>query len=118
MGQHANEQPKLKRYCQRMPPLTRVKSPNFYRRQSSRDTGGLSKDVEQRNVCATSSLRRVILSPSFSDFFQGNGPIDMMEEDVISSFTILLKISLTIWDFVLPATPSVPAVIGVSICVH
>ncbi|MCD7451449.1 hypothetical protein HAX54_011957, partial [Datura stramonium] len=63
-------------------------------------------------MCATSSLRRVILSPSFSDFFQGNRPIDMMEEDVISSLTILLKLSLTIWDFVLPATPFVPAVIG------
>lgn len=38
----------------------------------------------------------------------------MMEEDVISNFSIRLKLSLTVWDFVLPATPSLPAVIGVS----
>lgn len=42
----------------------------------------------------------------------------MMEEDAISSLSIRLKISLTVWDFVLPATPSVPAVIGVSFFVH
>lgn len=42
----------------------------------------------------------------------------MMEEDAISSLSIRLKISLTVWDFVLPATPSVPAVIGVSFLVH
>lgn len=38
----------------------------------------------------------------------------MMEEDAISNFSIRLKLSLTVWDFVLPATPSLPAVIGVS----
>lgn len=63
---------------------------------------------------STSSLRRVLLSPSFSDFFQENGPSDMMDEDAISNLSIRLKISLTVWDFVLPETPSVPAVIGVS----
>ncbi|KAJ8541018.1 hypothetical protein K7X08_001834 [Anisodus acutangulus] len=72
------------------------------------------EDVVERVKSATSSLRRVLLSPSFSDFFSDNGPIDMMEEDAISSLSIRLKISLTVWDFVLPATPSVPAVIGIS----
>ncbi|MCD7465204.1 hypothetical protein HAX54_000782 [Datura stramonium] len=72
------------------------------------------EEVVERVKSATSSLRRVLLSPSFSDFFSDNGPIDMMEEDAISSLSIRLKISLTVWDFVLPTTPSVPAVIGIS----
>ncbi|WMV27589.1 hypothetical protein MTR67_020974 [Solanum verrucosum] len=72
------------------------------------------EEVVERVKSATSSLRRVLLSPLFSDFFSDNGPIDMMEEDAISSLSIRLKISLTVWDFVLPVTPSVPAVIGIS----
>lgn len=63
---------------------------------------------------AATSLRRVLLSPSFADFFSENGPVDMMDEDAISNLSIHLKLSLTVWDFVLPATPSLPAVIGVS----
>lgn len=63
---------------------------------------------------ASSSLRRILASPSFSDFTTDNGSVDMMEEDAISNFSVRLKLSLTIWDFVLPATPSLPAVIGVS----
>ena len=66
---------------------------------------------------ATTSLRRVLLSPSFSDFFSDNGSVDMMDEDAISNLSIRLKLSLTVWDFVLPTTPSLPAVIGVS-CFH
>lgn len=42
----------------------------------------------------------------------------MMEEDAVSSLSIRLKISLTVWDFVLPVTPSVPAVIGVSFFIY
>ncbi|KAK4348736.1 hypothetical protein RND71_031491 [Anisodus tanguticus] len=76
--------------------------------------GNPLEEVVERVKSATSSLRRVLLSPSFSDLFSDNGPIDMMEEDAISSLSIRLKISLTVWDFVLPATPSVPAVIGIS----
>lgn len=63
---------------------------------------------------ASSSLRKVLLSPSFSDFDLDNGSVDMMDEDAISNFSIRVKISLTVWDFILPATPSLPAVIGVS----
>lgn len=63
---------------------------------------------------ATSSLRSVLLSPSFSDFFSDNGPLDMMDEDAISNLSVRLKLSLTVWEFVLPVTPSIPAVIGVS----
>lgn len=57
------------------------------------------------------------MSPSFSDFSIDNGPMDM-EEDAISNFSIRLKLSLTVWDFVLPETPSLPAVIGVSCQVY
>uniref|UniRef100_A0A5B7BN44 Glycoside hydrolase 123 catalytic domain-containing protein n=1 Tax=Davidia involucrata TaxID=16924 RepID=A0A5B7BN44_DAVIN len=71
-------------------------------------------EVVERVKSATTSLRRVLLSPSFSDFFSDNGPVDMMEEDAISNLSIRLKLSLTVWDFVIPATPSLPAVIGIS----
>lgn len=63
---------------------------------------------------ATTSLRRVLLSPLFSEFSE-NGQVDMMEEDAMSNLSIHLKISLTVWDFVLPVTPSLPAVFGVSL---
>lgn len=38
----------------------------------------------------------------------------MMDEDAISNLSVRVKLSLTVWDFILPATPSLPAVIGVS----
>lgn len=38
----------------------------------------------------------------------------MMDEDAISSLSVQVKLSLTVWDFILPATPSLPAVFGVS----
>lgn len=65
--------------------------------------------------CASSSLRKVLEMPSFSDLYLDNGSGDMMEEDAISNFSIRVKMSLTVWDFVLPVTPSLPAVIGVSL---
>lgn len=63
---------------------------------------------------ASSSLRRVLLSPAFSDFYIDNGCIDMMDEDVVSDLSVRVKLTLTVWDFILPVTPSLPAVIGVS----
>jgi hypothetical protein len=63
---------------------------------------------------ASTSLRRVLLSPSFSEFFSDNGPVDIMDEDAISNLSIRVKLHLTVWDFILPATPSLPAVFGVS----
>ncbi|KAH9625436.1 hypothetical protein KSS87_023303 [Heliosperma pusillum] len=62
----------------------------------------------------TSNLNRVLLSQSFSEFLTDNGAADMMEEDSTLSRSVHVKISLTIWDFTLPVTPSLPAVIGVS----
>ncbi|KAL4559460.1 hypothetical protein LXL04_031598 [Taraxacum kok-saghyz] len=72
------------------------------------------EEVVERVKSATTTLRRVLLSPSFSDFFSENGPTDMMDEDAKANFSIRLKLSLTVWDFVLPETPSLPAVIGIS----
>lgn len=63
---------------------------------------------------ASTSLRRVLLSPLFSEFFSDNGPVDMMDEDAISNLSVRVKINLTVWDFTLPTTPSLPAVFGVS----
>lgn len=63
---------------------------------------------------ASTSLRRVLLSPSFSEFFSDNGPVDIMDEDAISNLSVRVKLHLTVWDFTLPVTPSLPAVFGVS----
>lgn len=63
---------------------------------------------------ATTSLRKVLLS-TFSEFFSDNGPVDMMDEDAISNLSVRVKLNLTVWDFILPATPSLPAVFGVSL---
>lgn len=41
----------------------------------------------------------------------GNMDID---EDTAPSFAVRVKISVTVWDFILPITPSLPAVFGVS----
>lgn len=70
------------------------------------------EEMVERVKSATTTLRRVLVSPSFSDFFSENGPPDMMDED--ANLSVRLKLSLTVWDFVLPATPSLPAVIGIS----
>lgn len=63
---------------------------------------------------AHASIRRVLLSSSFSEFFSDNGPFDMMDEDAISNLSVRVKLHLTVWDFIIPATPSLPAVFGVS----
>ncbi|XP_011040765.1 PREDICTED: uncharacterized protein LOC105136943 [Populus euphratica] len=71
-------------------------------------------EVVERAKSVTTSLRRVLLSPVFSEFSTDNGPVDMMDEDAISNLSVRVKLNLTVWDFVLPATPSLPAVFGIS----
>lgn len=71
-------------------------------------------EVVERVKSATASLKRVTQSPSFSEFYSENGSIDVMDEDAFSNLSIRVKIMLTVWDFTIPATPSLPAVIGVS----
>ncbi|KAG8643558.1 hypothetical protein MANES_11G048300v8 [Manihot esculenta] len=70
-------------------------------------------EVVERVKSATTSLRKVLLS-TFSEFFSDNGPVDMMDEDAISNLSVRVKLNLTVWDFILPATPSLPAVFGIS----
>ncbi|KAB1220564.1 hypothetical protein CJ030_MR3G015817 [Morella rubra] len=72
------------------------------------------EEVVERMKSASTSIRRVLLSPSFSEFFSDNGPVDMMDEDAISNLSVRVKLHLTVWDFILPATPSLPAVFGIS----
>lgn len=71
-------------------------------------------EVVERAKSTATALRRVIFSPLFSEFFSDNGPIDMMDEDAISNLSVRVRFRLTVWDFILPATPSLPAVIGIS----
>ncbi|KAL3022773.1 hypothetical protein AAZX31_04G032700 [Glycine max] len=71
-------------------------------------------EVVERVKSTTTSLRRILLSPSFSEFFSDNGPVDVMDEDAISSLSLRMKLNLTVWEFVLPETPSLPAVFGIS----
>ncbi|KAL4308751.1 hypothetical protein GQ457_01G009760 [Hibiscus cannabinus] len=71
-------------------------------------------EVVERVKSATRSLRRLLLSPSFSEFFPDNGPVDMMDEDAISNLSVRIKLSLTVWEFIIPTTPSLPAVFGIS----
>jgi hypothetical protein len=71
-------------------------------------------EVVERIKCASSSLRRILFSPSFSEFISTNGSTDMMEEDVVSNLSLRIKLRLTVWEFIIPVTPSLPAVIGVS----
>nr|XP_023870417.1 uncharacterized protein LOC111983010 isoform X1 [Quercus suber]POF24162.1 hypothetical protein CFP56_06245 [Quercus suber] len=72
------------------------------------------EEVVERVKSASTSLRRVLLSPSFSEFFSDNGPVDIMDEDAISNLSVRVKLHLTVWDFILPVTPSLPAVFGIS----
>uniref|UniRef100_A0A803NMZ1 Glycoside hydrolase 123 catalytic domain-containing protein n=1 Tax=Cannabis sativa TaxID=3483 RepID=A0A803NMZ1_CANSA len=72
-----------------------------------------SDGMVERVKSASTSLRSVLLSPLFSEF-SDNGPVDLMDEDAISNLSLRVKINLTVWDFVLPTTPSLPAVFGIS----
>ncbi|XP_010060928.2 uncharacterized protein LOC104448739 isoform X2 [Eucalyptus grandis] len=72
------------------------------------------EEVVQRVKSASTSLRRVLLSPSFSEFVSEDALDDMMDEDAVSNLPVRVKLNLTVWDFILPATPSLPAVFGIS----
>ncbi|XP_031407349.1 uncharacterized protein LOC116215680 isoform X1 [Punica granatum] len=71
-------------------------------------------EVVQRAKSAGTFLRRILLSPSFAEFLSDDGIDDMMDEDATSNLSVRVKINLTVWDFILPATPSLPAVFGIS----
>ncbi|KAL3845227.1 hypothetical protein ACJIZ3_002630 [Penstemon smallii] len=71
-------------------------------------------EVVERLKSVSSSLKDVLLSASFSDLNLDNGSVDMMDEDAVLNLSIRVKLSLMVWDFTLPVTPSFPAVIGIS----
>ena len=59
-----------------------------------------------------STLRRVLMSPIFGEF--SSSYADVMEEDVVTNLSVRFKLCVTVWEFTLPLTPSLPAVLGVS----
>ncbi|KAK6939442.1 Glycoside hydrolase 123, C-terminal [Dillenia turbinata] len=72
--------------------------------------GNSLEEVVARSNFASTSLRRVLQSPSFMELMLDNGPADLMDEDALANLAIRVKISLTVWGFILPLTPSLPAI--------
>ncbi|CAL9132028.1 unnamed protein product [Musa acuminata var. zebrina] len=72
------------------------------------------EEVAERLKSATSSLKRLLLWPVFQEFYKDNGSCDMMDEDAFTNISINMKFNVTVWDFTLPLTPSLPAVFGIS----
>ncbi|WOL11660.1 hypothetical protein Cni_G20424 [Canna indica] len=71
-------------------------------------------EVAERLKSAKSSLKRLLMLPAFQEFCEDNGSCDMMDEDAFTNISIHLKFSVTVWEFTLPLTPSLPAVFGIS----
>ncbi|XP_028551591.1 uncharacterized protein LOC110104675 isoform X4 [Dendrobium catenatum] len=76
--------------------------------------GRTMDELVEREKFTTSVLRRILFSPMFHEFSSDNGSTEMMDEDALTNLSVLLKITVTVWDFTLPITPSLPAVIGIS----
>uniref|UniRef100_A0A0D9X0T2 Glycoside hydrolase 123 catalytic domain-containing protein n=1 Tax=Leersia perrieri TaxID=77586 RepID=A0A0D9X0T2_9ORYZ len=72
-----------------------------------------SEEMVQNLTSASTTLRRMLDLPSFQDCQESNGLGDMMDEDIMNNVAVRLKLSLTVWDFTLPLTPSLPAVFGI-----
>ena len=53
-------------------------------------------------------------NPALQDCQENNEFGDMMDEDVINNISVRLKLSLTVWDFTLPVTPTLPVVFGLA----
>lgn len=60
----------------------------------------------------TAGLKRLLQAPLLSASSE-NGSMDM-DGDSQEASAIRVKLSITVWDFVLPVTPSLPAVFGIS----
>ncbi|KAK9129932.1 hypothetical protein Sjap_010419 [Stephania japonica] len=72
------------------------------------------EDVVERVKSLSATLQRVLLSPTFLGCCSNNGSSDMMDEDVFNDLSVQLKLSVTVWEFSIPVTPSLPAVFGIS----
>ncbi|XBJ00208.1 hypothetical protein VPH35_020148 [Triticum aestivum] len=73
-----------------------------------------SEEMILRLSSTSTTLRRMLVLPAFQDCHENNGLGDMMDEDVMNNVAVRVKLSLTVWDFTLPLTPSLPAVFGIS----
>ncbi|KAL6656849.1 hypothetical protein ACP70R_004629 [Stipagrostis hirtigluma subsp. patula] len=73
-----------------------------------------SEEMVHRLTSASNALRRMLDAPAFQDCQESNGLGDMMDEDAMNNVSVRLKLNLTVWDFTLPVTPSLPAVFGIS----
>ncbi|XP_020530317.1 uncharacterized protein LOC18445880 isoform X2 [Amborella trichopoda] len=71
-------------------------------------------EVSEKIKTASATLRGVLHSQSFPQFALDNESGDMMDEDTRTDLSVRIKLSVTVWDFVLPLTPSLPAVFGIS----
>ncbi|KAJ4762896.1 hypothetical protein LUZ62_073271 [Rhynchospora pubera] len=72
------------------------------------------EEAVNRAKYATSSLKNILLLPTFVECRDDHTSSDAMDEDNIINPSISIKLSVTVWDFTLPLTPSLPAVFGVS----
>lgn len=71
-------------------------------------------EAVERAKSASSALKRILLSPTFQECIQDNSSGDMMDEDTLTNMSVHLKIRITVWNFTLPLTPTLPAVFGIS----
>ncbi|KAF3780474.1 hypothetical protein EJ110_NYTH39154 [Nymphaea thermarum] len=77
-----------------------------------------AKPMEEvlKGVQATSAtLKKILQTPAFSEFSADSGSVDIMDEDISINFSVHIKLNVTVWDFVLPMTPSLPAVFGYNV---
>lgn len=72
------------------------------------------EELSEKVKSATTSLRRILLSPTFIECSPENGQVDLMEEDGLSNRAVRVKLNVSVWEFSLPVTPSLPAVFGIS----
>ncbi|XP_031482854.1 uncharacterized protein LOC116252613 isoform X2 [Nymphaea colorata] len=72
------------------------------------------EEVLKRVQATSATLKKILQMPAFSEFSADSGSVDIMDEDISTNFSVHIKLNVTVWDFVLPMTPSLPAVFGVS----
>lgn len=65
-----------------------------------------------RSICE--GLHQVLQSPLLSAGCEDFGKMEI-DEEFQASPSVQVQFSITVWDFVLPITPSLPAVFGVSL---
>jgi hypothetical protein len=74
----------------------------------------ISKGNAPEEIQALYEGLQQILQSSLLTATQGENKKMDIDEDFDSSLAVQVKVGLTVWDFVLPETPSLPAVFGIS----